>query len=201
MKGIIGITAILGSILLLNTTPAAAWDGPFGLEMGLSLDQIKRVAPVTYSKPTYVTSKVPVPNAAFDDYRLLLTPQTGLCSITAWTPEIEGHAYGDAVMAKFAQLSSMLSAKYGKPSSQFDFLRQGAIWKEPRDWMMSLEQKERTLATFWGGDGAPLPNGISNIAIKAVPMSSRAAMISLRYEFKNFEECRALLNGNSSSGL
>ncbi len=58
-------------------------------------------------------------------------------------------------------------AKYGK-RTKYDYLRSGSIWDEPKDWMMSLRQEERTLALFWSIDnGSVLAEHVSGISLQA----------------------------------
>lgn len=188
--------------LLVTLIPASALASQFGLSQGESLAEVskatslKKVEPYMYSAPA-----LPNGNVAFDDYRLVITPGHGLCKIIAWTPSIQSSAYGDAVKDKFTALYDALNAKYGK-SERLDFLRSGSIWDDPRDWMMGLVKKERYLEAVWTAEsGASLSPDVQAIGLSAHGVSSSNALISLGYEFKNFNDCEAEIKAAANSSL
>lgn len=138
---------------------------------------------------------------AFNDYRLIITPTSGLCKIIAWTQDIESSAYGDAVKDKFAALYDALNTKYGK-SKKLDALRPGSIWDDPRDWMMGLAKNERFLIAIWATEsGASLPPDVKAIALNTHGVSSNDALISLEYEFANFKSCETEIKAAENSSL
>lgn len=149
----------------------------------------------------YSTPALPNGNVAFNDYRLIVTPNHGLCKIIAWTPDIQSSVYGDAVKDKFTALYDALSAKYGK-GEKLDALRPGSIWDDPRDWMMGLAKKERFLMAMWSAkSGASLAPDVQAIGLSAHGVSSSDALISLGYEFTNFGSCQAEIKAAENSSL
>jgi len=160
------IPAVLG-IALCSAPPLHAQQ--FGLNMGESEAQIRArgviLKPV--AKYTFSAARLPSGNSQFDDYGLLITPKSGLCKITAWISEIHDSPYGDSTKDKYNSLYGALVEKYGIAES-FDYLRSGTIWRDSRDWMMSLYQDERRLAAFWvSSNGIKLPRNLQNISIMA----------------------------------
>jgi hypothetical protein len=182
------MAAILAAWLL---APLQSHSQQFGLNMGESSSQVKARGVILKPVSRYVfsASSLPSGNSLFDDYRLTIAPKSGLCKITAWISQIADSPYGDSTRAKYDSLYRALSAKYGS-SKSFDFLRAGSIWNDSREWMMSLYQKERTLAAFWDADeGSRLPRNLKAISIQAYASSSSTSMISVSYEFNNVNSC------------
>lgn len=182
------MSAVLAIALL---TPAPGYAQQFGLNMGDSTTQVKARGVILKPVSRYVFSagRLPSGNSQFDDYRLIIAPRSGLCKITAWISQIVDSPYGDSTKAKYDALYSALSTKYGN-SKSFNFLRAGSIWDESREWMMSLYQKERTMAAFWdASEGSRLPGNLKSISIQAYASSSASSMISVSYEFTNVKTC------------
>ena len=83
-----------------------------------------------------------------------------------------------------------MNDKYGSSKKYNYYLRRGSIWNEPRDWMMALQKKERTLVTYWTADEkSNLPSDIKAIALRAFALGSEKGYLKLVYEFPNFGEC------------
>ncbi|WP_157616976.1 hypothetical protein [Rhodanobacter sp. Soil772] len=192
----------LAIVVLLVSLSATATAAQFGLEPGATFEQINRVAELKLVSPyTYSTSKLPNGNVAFDDYRLLITPNQGLCKITAWTPDISSSSYGDRVRDVFSNLFDALTVKYGN-SKKYDFLRSGSIWDEPEDWMMGLAKEERSLVAFWDlKENSSLPDSIKAISLAAHAAGPNHGIIELSYEFNNFGKCSAWVKSQQNSSL
>jgi hypothetical protein len=148
----------------------------------------------------YSTPAVPKPHPDFDDYRLIVTPTHGLCKISAWSKSLTTSVYGTELVSKFSSIEDALTAKYGSPR-RYDFLRSGSIWDEPRDWMMALVKKERTLVSYWSGEGRNWPDNIQSISVEAVAVGTEHAIIKLDYDFKNSSECIEWINSRKDSSL
>jgi hypothetical protein len=191
--------ATLAFLLLVANQVVAA---QFGLESGASLEQIKAITTLKQVKPfVYSASKVPNGHAAFDDYRLLITPNQGLCKIVAWTPAITSNSFGETIKSKFSELFNALTEKYGN-SKTYDFLREGSIWDDPQDWMMGLAKGDRTLTAYWDDEEkSSLPPDVESISLEAVGANSETGGISLTYEFKNFGACSAWIKTQENSSL
>lgn len=193
---------ILLTLLLLVPLHVAAETGPFGLEQGMKLEEIQKFSKLRMVQPhVYSTADVPLGHPAFEDYRLVITPQHGLCKVVAWTDDISSSAYGDSVKAKFESLFEALSSKYGN-SKRFDFLRSGSIWDDAKDWMMSLAKGERHLVAYWDREeGSNLPDSINAIKLGTHGLDSRSAMIELGYEFRINSECSSWIKSKENSSL
>lgn len=191
--------SILIAALLAISIPAQA--GPFGLDMGTPLVELNKQMKLKLEiTGVYSTPSVPKGHLDFGGYQLIVTPAQGLCKIVAYSQVISTSVYGTELASKFSSLESALSSKYGKPK-KFDFLKGGSIWKEPRDWMAGLLKKERMLVSYWTMKDSDLPEGIQEIQLKAVAISTEEARVTLGYEFKNFDQCSVSLKAQIDSPL
>jgi hypothetical protein len=189
-------------ITVNNLLSANVSASQFGLEPGASLAEIRKNVTLKQVEPyVYSASILPNGNAAFEDYRLLITPKQGLCKIVAWTPAITSSSFGDSVEAKFDDLFEALTSKYGN-SKKYDFLRSGSIWDDSEDWMMGLAKGDRSLAAYWDEEEhSTLPNELIGIELEAKGINSESALISLTYELNNFSECRTWVKSQQNSSL
>lgn len=181
-------------------------EGPFGLEAGLTQKNIEdmigaKLKPLPDSVNLYTSDKLPKQNADFEMYGLLISPKAGLCQIRAVGKNIDTDSYGLALKSRFEDLSSSLSSLYGKAETT-DLLLAGSIWKEPQDWMMGLNKKERFLSATWKGTkDTPLKNNIGAISIEARANSSAQGYVYLQYTFTNDDVCQAEIEGAKKSSL
>lgn len=143
----------------------------------------------------------PLANSSFSEYIALLSPKEGVCKVIAIAPLITNDAYGVVIKNRFSDLSAALKDKYGKPTSESDYLRTGSIWSDPRYWMTALSKKERVLATYWLTPGVTLPAPLSAIGLTTSAESSSTGKLQLAYEFDNFKACQTELKGSPGTGL
>ncbi|EKS6730891.1 hypothetical protein OSG44_004361 [Enterobacter mori] len=181
-------------------------EGPFGLEAGLTQKNIEdmigaKLKPLPDSVNLYTSDTLPKQNADFEMYGLLISPKAGLCQIRAVGKNIDTDSYGLALKSRFEDLSSSLSSLYGKAETT-DLVLEGSIWKEPQDWMMGLNKKERFLSATWKGTKeTPLKNNIDTISIEARANSSSKGYVYLQYSFTNNDVCQAEIEGAKKSSL
>ncbi len=181
-------------------------EGPFGLEAGLSKKNIEdmtgeELKPVVNSANLYTLESLPKKNADFEAYGLLISPKAGLCQIRAIGKNVDTDSYGIALKSKYEELSGSLSSIYGKAEKN-DFLLSGSIWKEPQDWMMALNKKERFLSAEWKGTKeAPLKNNLLSVSIEVRANGSSQGYVFLQYDFSNSEICKAEIEGAKKSSL
>lgn len=200
MEGQKGATMkmILIVMALGVAAPPATQGGAFGLSMGQPITSVPGAK--KYGSITYTTTDVPKPNPEFDSYMISATPQTGICKVTGLGKTHLNDSYGTDTRAAFDRLHAALEAKYG-PGKDYNFLKSGSIWNEARDWFMSVQKKERTLASFWSVEnGSALPETIDSLAIDVRAVSS-GPYIAISYEFKNFEKCLAMKADTDNAGL
>jgi hypothetical protein len=164
-----------------------AFCGPFGLDMGMSLDQIKQKtgeAPV-FIVDDYYTVKPPNTNNLFIEYFVNVHPVHGVYCISAIGKDINTTGYGFEIKNTFDDIVTSIKKTYGE-CTKFDFLQAKSIWNEPNDFMMALVKKERTLAASWNEEqGSTLPNDIYSIFLNTQGISSSKGRIILVYSSTN----------------
>lgn len=189
----------LAAVLLSVSVAATA--GPFGLDMGTPLAELNKQMKLKPETPAvYSTPSVPKAHPEFDSYALVVTPTHGLCKIVAGSKAISTSVYGAELVRTFSDFESALATKYGNPK-RYDFLRNGSIWKEPREWMMGLLKKERTLESYWTNEDRELPDSVKAIQLQAHALSKEQAYVTLVYEFKNLVQCDGWIKSQKDSAL
>jgi len=169
-------------------------EGPFGLAMGISLDELE-TTPIPNAPGKYVLKRVPRPHPSFESYLAQIAPRSGLCWIKAIGRDIQADSYGISVRSAYTSMRDKLASIYGQSYDEKDMLLPGSIWDEPREWMMAMKQGERHLVTFWRSrSGHKLPNDLSSMAVAATARSSHKAFIAVEYQFQNEAVCDAEIN-------
>lgn len=169
-------------------TSGIAFAGPFGLRMGMSINDIdakaRSAAPGIYS-----TTQVPKPHSAFENYGVKVAPKSGLCWVKAVGKDISTSAYGMELKAAFKEMETKLAKVYGKPEV-IDFLMPESIWDSPNDFMMSLIKKERHLLAVWEeGKGAKLSENLVQVGLMANASGGNKGYLSIEYSFSNKDAC------------
>lgn len=182
---LIASTILAQEVSSAGTT--AAMPTPFGIRMGTpkeNLGEIKEVAPFKYT-----LKSVPRPHSDFESYIVQATPKAGVCWVKAIGKNVSTSEYGNELRTKFKELEEQITSVYG-PSEHTDLLRSGALWDEPREWLMSVRQGERVFATFWGKDkGSRLPDGVTIFLGVSTTRSSGYPIVE--YSFPNEAACEA----------
>jgi hypothetical protein len=174
--------------------------GPFGLEMGMTIQQIggnpQQVAPGKYK-----TTVVPKPHSSFESYVLEVGPHSGLCWIKGIGKNVSTSQFGVELHGAFDELKGKLDQVYGT-SKVADYLLPGSMWTEPQYWMMGLLKKDRSLVAFWNASsGAKLPEGLKVVALMTSPINTNTGFVSVEYAFTNEKACDAELSKADDSAL
>lgn len=178
--------------------------GPLGLNKGMTLAELNKQGSFAPANQPFMYRAKTLANGHpdFEDYTIVLTPEHGLCKIVASGKNIDSSPYGTELEGKFKELVSALTGKYGAPGKNFIGLGSGSIWNQPKDWMMGLLKKERSVAAFWIPPGnAHLPDSLQSIGVEAVALSGSTGYIRLAYEFDNADECMKTLKAKRNSSL
>lgn len=176
--------------------------GPFGLRLGMTLSELQKLTNLE-SKGNYVYLAKRLPNGhpEIDEYRLVVTPQHGLCKISAWTDAIKSNSYGEQLRQVYKRFFDALSAKYGN-SKSFDFLRVGSIWNEPRDFMMGLAKRDRNLASYWEREErSNMPSDMTTISLTALAVDGSTGLVEIAYDFGNITACLEWRKNQRDSSL
>jgi len=166
----------------------------FGVQMGATASNYHARLAGSKNDPTFVEITVPQPNSEFESYLAITTPQTGICKVIGVGRTHKNDDYGIDLRSKYSDLKSTLNERYGK-SDDIDFLRSGALWKEPREFVWSLYKHERVLVSYWTPNaGSLLRPPIRALSLEAKSVDpSLGSYLSLSYEFENFPQCQAIM--------
>ena len=179
-------------LIMVSLTTPNVWAKPFGLEMGMSLEQLAAYQPTPVKKQAdvYRIETAPLHSSNFDHYLLRVDAEHGLCVVNAISKDILAEPEGALVQMSYTNLKSQLTAKYGQPAIDVDEIKNSSIWAAPQHWMHSLLSRQRTLTAIWSSQQTPLIDNIADIALTARAKSVTIANLSLTYEFKNLNACR-----------
>ncbi len=163
--------------------------GPFGLDMGMSLDQLRSLTgedPELFQDDRY---EVNPPNAhdMFEAYIVQVSPKYGVVWIKAIGKDITTNGHGTQLKRAFDNLVASIERTYGN-YDKTDYLMRGSIWNEPEDFMMGIVKQDRYLGVRWLEEaGSNLPADISSIYMTAEASSSSEGHIILEYYSPNKE--------------
>lgn len=192
---------LLGA-LMLGLSSAQQVSSPFGIPMNSDRQRIITLGGIYQEEfKTWKIVAPPVANNAFDFYTISYTEKFGICQISAIGKTINTTPYGQGLKEQFASLRTALASKYGQDKN-YDFLHANSIWDEDKYWMRSLEQNERSLASFWNvGSGAKLPADMKEVVLVARALSSDRGYVNVFYRSANYDLCRSELEKASTNGL
>lgn len=185
---------IITTVILLFLLTVAAFAGPFGLEFGMTLDEVKQVATIERVAKNNPFMYFITPNKKsnlLETYRVCISQKYGVFDITAFGYEIEADEYGDKIKNEMSKYLELIKKNYGEPTGNYDFLKSGSIWKEENDWLTALRKKERFYSFSWNiSRGAQLPEPIQIITIDTIFANSYSndCCISLVYQAKYYDE-------------
>jgi len=177
------LTVIIGIVLSIN-----ALAGPFGLEKGMSLEEIGG-DPVKLERGKYQLTVVPKPHSSFILYSIRVAPKEGLYFVKAVCKPISTSSYGFELKEKFKEMVERVGTVYGSHKTT-DVLLPNSIWSNPNEWMTALSKKERVLMAVWEkNDGANLPDDIKSIYVAAQTYgnSRDEGFVAIEYCFTNFD--------------
>lgn len=176
----------------------SAYAGPFGLEMGMSIDEIDRSAKL-HVLGRYSVS-VPRPHSLFETYGVTVGDD-GLCHIRAISSDIYTNVFGLSLESSFMDIREKIDNVYGD-SDLSDILLPGSIWKDPRDWMMSLVKQERLLSAKWeNSNGKNIKGDVSHIVMLAIASDVNNGHMGVDYYFSNFDSCVSDISDNDDGVL
>lgn len=178
----------------------SALAGPFGLEMGMSLQAIGG-KPKKLNSGQYLLTNVPKPHLAFEKYIVEVAPKSGLCRIKAIGKDIPTSVFGLELTSSFRNMKDKLEKSYGKHETT-DLLLSESIWNEPRDFMRGMIKKERFLYAIWSGEkNSTLTNNLKEIGLSAEALTENTGYLDIIYSFENAESCEAELAAQEEGSL
>jgi hypothetical protein len=180
-------------LIALAFTATLSAQGPFGFHAGMRksdvLDLVGKGAVLEQDNDTLTVDKAPSGHRAVEFYYLAFCPKRGLVKVSAVSKNVKTSRYGSDLQDAFLDVEKTLNEIYGT-GKRYDFLMDGSLWDEPRDWMTALGKKERTLITFWSARNGHtnLPNKITSVTLEAMFLKTEVGYWEVRYEFVGFTD-------------
>lgn len=179
-------------IFFLFLISASVFAGPFGLKMGMNLDEI--VQACGGEQPEYIaddrymihpTKSHPL----FEGYVVWVGETNGLYYIKGISREIKTTGYGTEAKQEFEKLLSPLEKKYGR-FQKINKISRDSLCQDEGDFMRSIANGGRTYEAHWQATSENISefDGLKTIAIG---IKTRATYISdeayiwIEYGFSN----------------
>lgn len=171
-------------------TTTAATAGPFGVDMGMPLDELG--TPVTeISAGMFHFEKLPKSHPAFEGYIVQATPNQGVCWIKAIGVDIATSEDGTEFVAAFEEMRAKLQRTYGMHDVT-RLLDEDSIWSEPEDFMAGILADERLYVAHWSDDyGSDLEAPLIQVGLMAEATNNVTGYYTVEYYFENHELCDA----------
>lgn len=170
---------------------------PFGIEIGSSLSELQVLKEM--DRQLYFV-EAPRPHPSFETYLVQATPQLGVVWVKGLGYTIENDAFGTRVRNVHDEITGQLAKRYGAPEA-VDWIVDGALWTEPRDWVMSLTQSERFFFSKWERPRALLPDDLATVFLGLGTQGSDNSWIVLEYASIHSEAADAALQDDLSDLL
>lgn len=136
---------------LLVACASSVFAGPFGIDMGMSLAQVRVVSKTI---PNRIQDNVyeitpPQTNDLFETYYVRIDPDYGVYWLKAIGKDIYTNGHGERVRSTFDNLVNSIRKTYGQELYLTNELKDESIWKDSQYFMHALERGDRTLEAVW----------------------------------------------------
>lgn len=175
--------------IFLLVLPLSVFASPFGLEMGMSLDEIKEVCKGV--KPEHIEDdryliypekKHPL----FEQYIAYVDDSIGLYYIKAISTDIKTNDYGTELQNAFHDIKDRISKTYGEPIV-IDEVRSDSYFKEDKYWLQTLRDGARTLSALWFLEKTKeISDNLAVVGIFSNVYKYDVGYIVLEYQFTNY---------------
>lgn len=175
-------------IVLFMIISAILIAGPFGMEFGWSLEELKSSGIYTeeFIPQGTITSYLVVPNNSHPLlmlYVVFIDNEYGLFQIRAISqPYYEEYQ----IRLVYGNLKTQLSTTYGKPDIEYDEISNDSEWKGSDNFIRLILYGDRKLSTIWRP--SPSDDGPAVIALGILPVDESTAFLLLLYSSSNSEE-------------
>jgi hypothetical protein len=186
--------------------PIKTYDGPLGLAMGVSIDELLgkiASAKSSESNPNIYAITPPKSAPGFDRFYAVATKEDGVCKIVAISDVNVVNDTGDQLKSRVNEIAEMVELKYGKSHKKYDFARQDVYRRNPQFFMMALKEDAVTYGFDWVSqvNKVKLPSDLEEINVFANASKMSEGWVSLEYIFKNFKSCQANIKKAKSTNL
>lgn len=181
------VFAALIAFALPGAISVAAADGPFGVAMGQTGDEL--VFDKDIGDGYYVLHSVPRPHSHFETYMVMHHKSTGLCLFQAVGIDVPSGADGAALKEEYELIAGLVSRAYGN-YDHYEHLADGSSLDGDDDYMAAMAQGEMSLQASWDEESkANLKNDITEILLWGKATDAETGYVLLQYRFANWAEC------------
>jgi len=164
--------------------------GPFGLEMGMSINQISKISKTSiYDRENMIYTIIPPKNhPEFNLYYVVIAPKNGLCEIIAYGRENIVSKSGKELKDKFYSIKNSVDSNYGIGKiTEIDSI-EGKDLELP--WLNRVYNGSAILRSDW--DKNTVPNIVKTInkielSVHYSLKSWELGYLELRYTFSNID--------------
>jgi hypothetical protein len=169
---------------------SSVFAGPFGIDMGMSLDKVKEVCKTVpiHIKDDYYQIIPPKTNDLFEIYIVQIDPTYGVYYIKAISKDIRTNGYGVEIRSTFDNLVGSIEKTYGKYKLT-DILKSNSYSGGANIWTYALRDGDRELYAVWAEEyQSKLPKDIVGIVVWAgvtSPREGNMGYVVLEYYLSN----------------
>lgn len=140
--------------ILILMLPISIFASPFGLEMGMTLEEITEACngeePHKIQDEIYLI-KPEKSHPLFEEYAVYVNDKTGLYQIRAFSSSIESNKYGEEIKNAFSNLKDRIKKTYGIPEIIDTVDRNiSSFYQTDEYWFKTLKEGSRKLYAIWG---------------------------------------------------
>ena len=170
---------------------------PFGVELNTLLDKSLVIADLGNGK---FQISPPSPHPSFSAFYAEESRTFGVVWLKGVSSQINNDAFGSATRAFCDKLTLQLEKRYGR-AKRYDLLHAGSIWNEPRDWMASVHQNQRSYMSAWKASDAGLPDDLAVVTLLPTALNHDDALVGLEYLSSKHQEAEHEQDSDLSSLL
>lgn len=175
-------------ILIFAFLSISIYASPFGLKMGMTLNEIRDAC--NGANPKYIENDCyyvfpAKKHPLFNEYIAFVDSEKGLYCLKAISDDISTNKYGTELQNAFSEIKDRVSKTYGN-SRIIDEIDPNTIWNEAADWLQALNDGARKYAAVWESNN--LNDNLDNVSIYVTAKSLlKIGWIILEYDFNNMK--------------
>lgn len=173
-------------VLVCSAPVLAQGQTPFGVTMGSPISKY-RSCENAEREGWYTCASLPRSHAAFEFYVIQAHPNLGVCFVKGVGKDINRDPRGARTRIEIEKLAGQIAQTYGPHTRIRDVLSSGSELKNADDWILAVEEEERTFSYDWTGGN--YPNDVGSIHVFASATDGQTGYAVAEFYFKNHERC------------
>ncbi len=164
-------------ILIILILPISLFAGPFGLSMGMTMDEITEACggnrPERLENDDRYYIEPTKKHSTFKTYIAWISAEHGLYGIRGISDTVDTDKYGREVKNMFYNFEERVEAIYGNPEIVDKIIDKSSYSTGESEWSYSLREGARQLSAEWSSiiTGKKLKDDISNVYLYVTPVS------------------------------